>query len=218
MRLYIRFCRTKYDTKTDYFMTFRPSVSGITINRRFNSDIINNLITQNLSNDRMGYGIGFYDNKIKYWFAPYGNQPEFMHTLNSGTYNPFLDIKDFKSNNEYPILHYIGYYPSHNYHQLYYFLGKDTMTFNKSLPGIDNKKSFKNADYYGLSETFDQNNHIIKQNFYAMRIPTEDCLDLIKKEFPMINISQYNPRYVNFSYRNIPHDTTNEMTLNFLIH
>src|SRR3972149_5643086 len=90
MRFYKRI-KNGLNPISEYFMSFKPSIDKmdnihkmdiIQLKAKFSSPIINQLIEQDKDKNKMRYGIGFYGkNDIKWWFAPYGNQPEFMEYL-----------------------------------------------------------------------------------------------------------------------------------------
>ena len=210
MRFYKRI-KNGLELVTQYFMTFKPSIDGVKLKGKIDSKIINQLIEQDKNFNKMGYGVGFYGQEIKYWFAPYGNQLEFSDYISQHKdLEPLLKIpKVFQGplfdNNDIP--HYIGYFPRINFHQIYYFLGKDDTKVHERLKGLG-------ADYYGFSETFDNSFNVIKKNTYAIRVSYEKCKEIIEKEFPMF---KERPKYLNLSHRYFL-DGKEEMTLSYLLY
>lgn len=197
MRFYIKIIRNGPHLIKQSFWTFNPSVDYVSFNMKIDSPIINSLLDMH-SLPNMGCGIGTYEHIIKIWV----NQLEFLDEVNKQT-APFLNIKNYTSDFIPGILHYIGYFPKSNHRQIYYYLGTDN-TY------VDPKLQLLQPDYFGLSRTYDKDWICIKQNSYAVRVPYDNCVDLLKEEFLIDDVRKV--PYLNLSYRSYPY------TVNDLLH
>jgi hypothetical protein len=195
------------------FITFKPKIDHIKIDLRYNNPVIQSIIdeaTINNNGDKMIFGMANYGHP-KLWLAPYGNQVEFLNTLNNN-YSPFLDVSKFIKDRIPGILHYIGYFPDVCNYQLYYYLGNnlDDMKEDKLLFSRFNGLR---PDYYGLSKTYDKDWNHIKTNSFAIRIPFMEGLNIVKAEMPSFNFTNF-PQYLNLSYR--CNEIDNDFTVSWL--
>ena len=212
MRFYIKIVQKlingKAHTIKQSFITFKPTEDYITFNVPIISPILTSLMKNNMYTDNMGCGIGHYNDKVKVWVAPYGNQVEFMDSLTKGI-KPFMNIKDYTRDEFDGILHYVGYFPNLDCHQIYYYLGK-----NNKYDCIDDRLKTLNPDYFGFSRTYDKNWKCIKENSYAVNVPIDNCRLLLNKEILSLNKL---PSHINLSYRKTNGDDVDEFAINWLV-
>jgi hypothetical protein len=208
MRLYTRLLKKIYCGKTiilpQSFITFKPDIDHIHLNIKINSPVINSLINNN-KDKKMVFGLASYETP-KIWIAPYGTQLEFLNTLQK-TYVPFMDTK-FIRDRLPGILHYIGYFPNSEYHQLYYYLGKNSIHVDTRLHNLQ-------PDYYGISRTYDKDWNPIKTNSFAVRVPFSNAYTIACKEISDLNFIT-KPQYLNLSYRQDA--TSDDFTISWLNH
>lgn len=194
--------------RRDSFMTFRPKIDMIKLDIKL-SPLLKDLVDRDKDLNKMSYGIGIYRNMKKVWLAPFGSQPEYVKSLMKGDKFP-LELTGIPRENG--MLHYVGYFPETEQHQIYYYLGKDERGVDKRLHGL-------NADYYGTSKTYDKHWNVLKENSYAVRIPFDEGNLVCKKEFPQIKKGEITGRYINLSYRQLLNNKSeNECTLSWLLH
>lgn len=134
-------------------------------------------------------GLGYDEKDIlrKIWLTDYQTQQEYVKRIKS--------VKDSK------IFHYIGWFTQSKMLQIYWY---HTNKNDLSTPILNYK-----PDYFGSSITYDELMVPIKYNEYAIRVPINQCMDIIK-EFN-IRVSEIQRNWVNISYR-----SNEEITISYL--
>lgn len=202
------------------FITFKPKRDNVKPSFFLNniedrcqkSPIMSKLIEDNRNNLKTGYGIGSSQSKYKIWISPLGDQLDFMQNL--ANYKPFIDINqytDIRQQYDQGLLHYVGYFPQYNYHQFYFYLGKDI----KKADCVDTRLRYLDADYFAYSLTLDDSWNLIKFGSYAVKVPFDNCKHLVDNR--LIEADEITSKHLNLSYRKWIGKAEDEFVISYLV-
>jgi hypothetical protein len=226
MRFYTRYLKTfSGQWKFDVFVTFKPVEYP---HIKHNNSPSLKFFLNNSEFPNQGHGIGWSHKDIKYWIAPFGSQPEFEkilsdpHTMEKYQRQREMIRNIFKPFNidnimKDKLFHYIGYIPNYKHHQIYFYDSCNNI-LNSNTNTIEELATLKSS-YFGSSITLDDENKIVQENKYALRVPFDDpeLQKLITKENAHLPVIPNNS-YINVGYRFNGQNKHPSISFSWLVH